>query len=70
MRGLRWLILVAIASLAAFVGFTYQQRSEDQTHAAPNLTASIPDGVNIQSEEWTFTQSEKGREKANGTREG
>ena len=64
MRGLRWLILIAIGALIAFVAVTYQQRSDDQTHAAPKTTATIPDGVNIQSEEWTFTQSEKGREKA------
>ena len=64
MRGLRWLILIAIGALAGFVGYTYQQRGEDQTHAAPKPASVIPDGVNIQSEEWTFTQSEKGREKA------
>jgi lipopolysaccharide export system protein LptA len=65
MRGLlRWLILVAIAALAGLVGYTYQTRTGDQTQSAPKPATSLPDGVNIQSEEWTFTQSEKGREKA------
>ena len=64
MRGLRWLILIAIFALVGFVARTYQTRTEDQTQAAPKPAAVLPDGVNIQSEEWTFTQSEKGREKA------
>jgi lipopolysaccharide export system protein LptA len=64
MRGLRWLILVAIAGLVALVGHTYRQRTVDQENAAPKAATAVPEGVNIQAEEWTFTQSEKGREKA------
>ena len=64
MRGLRWLILLAIVALAGYVARTYRTRTEDQTQAAPKPATVLPEGVNIQSEEWTFTQSEKGREKA------
>jgi len=64
MRGLRWLILLAIVVLVGFVARTYQTRTEDQTQVAPKPASVLPDGVSIQSEEWTFTQSEKGREKA------
>jgi lipopolysaccharide export system protein LptA len=64
MRSLRWLILLAIGLLAAFVGYTYHLRTADQSHTKVAPAAAVPDGVNVQSEEWTFTQTENGREKA------
>lgn len=64
MRSLRWLILLAILLLAAFVGYTYHLRTSDQQQHKVTPAAAIPEGVNVQSEEWTFTQTENGREKA------
>lgn len=64
MRSLRWLILLAILLLAGFVGYTYHIRTADQQQHKITPAAAIPEGVNVQSEEWTFTQTENGREKA------
>ncbi|BDC50305.1 hypothetical protein F183_A26210 [Bryobacterales bacterium F-183] len=64
MRSLRWLILLAIGLLAGFVGYTYHLRTNDQAHAKVAPAAVVPDNVNIQSEEWAFTQTQDGVEKA------
>ena len=64
MRSLRWLILLAIGLLAGFVGYTYHLRTNDQAHAKVAPAVVVPDNVNIQSEEWAFTQTQDGVEKA------
>lgn len=63
MRSLRWLILLAIGLLAGYVGYIYHSRTSGPGEKTVPATP-IADNVNVQSEEWTFTQTENGREKA------
>ena len=58
MRFSRWLILIAILSIVAFVGQTYIKRKQVLARDAPMPPAPLETGVDGRANDWTYTQSD------------
>jgi lipopolysaccharide export system protein LptA len=63
MRVVRWLLLLSLGLVAAFVGSTYVSRTSSQQQDVPKPAKALPQGVDITAEEWRFSQTENGRKK-------
>jgi lipopolysaccharide export system protein LptA len=60
MRPLRWLILAAFSLILAFVASTYLKRGPGPVDVP---SAPLKEGVNLQAQKWSHTQTENGKEK-------
>jgi lipopolysaccharide export system protein LptA len=58
MRFSRWLILIAILSIVAFVGQTYIKRKQVLARDAPTPPTPLGTGVEGRANDWTYTQSD------------
>ena len=61
MRGMRWLLLVAIAAIVGGVSITYQTQKKDLAKEAPPKPPSLPRDVQNLSKNYSYERNEKGR---------
>src|SRR5580692_5954727 len=63
MRFSRWLILIAILSIVAFVGQSYIKRKQALAQNAPTPPTPLGTGIDGRANDWVYTQSDEDRPK-------
>ena len=63
MRFSRWLILIAILSIVAFVGQSYIKRKQALAQDAPAPPTPLGTGIDGRANDWVYTQSDEDRPK-------
>src|SRR6185437_9529613 len=61
MRGMRWLLLVAIAVIVGVVSTAYRTQKTTLAKVSPSKPKSLPDGIKTLSEKYSYERNEAGR---------
>ena len=61
MRGMRWLLLVAIAAIVGVVSITYRTQKEVLRDGSPPAPKSLPEGIKSVSEKYSYERNEPNR---------